>query len=162
MVNYKGKPETEEGRVDNLIPILEKGMSRFMGERLDYVGLWTEEELVKEVYDFFLYCNEHGIKTCKAALRLWLGMSRDQYHNWEKQPEKFGYKSRIIQQANDVMETQMIGRAEKYPTANVFLLKSSHGHVESSRLDVTTNGQSMGSADEIRDLVSKLGLDQKK
>jgi hypothetical protein len=59
------------------------------------------------------------------------------------------------------METQYVNRAEKYPTANIFLMKTSHGHIESSKMDITSNGNSLSvNFDELREKIAQLGLDK--
>lgn len=129
--------------------------------REDYKGKWTDEEFANCIDEFFDYCEEAQLKVCKAGLRIWLSVSSSQYNDWENKPEKYGFKSELILYANDRMEFSYIGRAEKYPTANLFLLKTSHRHIEASKLDITTNGKSINANEnEVQDLVSKLGLDQ--
>lgn len=128
--------------------------------RENYKGLWTDELLFQEIVNYFSFCEETDSKPCKVGIRLWLGVTRDTFCEWEKNPNgRYGLKSDIIRDAVDSIEISYIQRSEKYPTANIFLLKTSHGHVESNRLDVTTDGKPVTNPDNISDIVKRLGLD---
>lgn len=151
----KHKAEGNGAVLAGLIPLFKKAQER-RGTN------WSEETLLEAVIDFFDYCNEHEVKVYKGGLILWLGCSRQQYWDWENNPAKYGVISDIINQANRTIEGQYIGRAEQYPTANLFLLRTSHGHVETSRLDVKQESNSTATPDQINDMVSKLGLDKPK
>jgi hypothetical protein len=60
------------------------------------------------------------------------------------------------------MEFYLQSNIDKYPTGSIFLLKTSHGHVEQNRLDITSNGMAMTpKADEIEQSIKMLGLDEK-
>lgn len=154
--NYPDTHKDPDNTMAKLLPLYKIGMSNYF----EYKGNWTDEQLAEEVSKFFAYCSDNEIKPAKAGLELWLGVSRSQYYDWSAKVEKYGAKSDIISHANRLMELSYIGRAEKYPTANIFLLKSSHGHIETSKVDVTTNGSSAQTTDEIEDTISKLGLDK--
>ncbi len=54
-----------------------------------------------------------------------------------------------------------IQRSERYPTANLFLLRSSFGYVEPSRIEFSSNNNARTNVDKINDLDSKLGLGRK-
>lgn len=149
----KQKDPNPDGTMAALIPMMEIGF-RHRGFN------WTCEELRDEIAKYFNYIMVTGLKPCKAGIRVWLGISRSQYFDWETKKEIYGGISDLINFANDIMENQYIGRAEKYPTANIFLLKTSHGHVEKSAVDITSNGKDIKSADEINDVITKLGLDK--
>jgi hypothetical protein len=153
--DYALKNHDPENTVQRLLPMLDKGMAHLK----QYKGLWTDDDLALAVRDFFNYCGEHFIKPCKSGLELWLGVSRPQYIAWADHPEKYGAKSEIIQLANTMMETSYINRVEAFPTGNIFLLKTSHGHVETSRIDVVAGARPQN-PEEVKDLVSKLGLDK--
>jgi hypothetical protein len=144
--------------MERILPMMEHGLE--MTKR--YKGQWEDEEFRESIQEYFEYCREYSIKTSKSSLRLWLGCSKAMYYDWETKKEKYGLKSDCIVMANDMMESNMINRIETYPTGNMFLLKTSHGHYESSRVDITSNGQTVNSADEVKDLVNKLGLDKEK
>jgi hypothetical protein len=155
----KAQPEKiKDHLMERIIPMMEHGLE----QTKVYKGLWTEEQLKTSIQEYFEYCREYSIKSSKASLRLWLGCEHSTYWDWEHKPEKHGYKTTFIRLANDIMEANMINRIETYPTGNMFLLKTSHGHYESSRVDITSNGQTVNSADEVKDLVNKLGLDKEK
>lgn len=119
---------------------------------------WTKEDLAREIEGYFNYCIEKTLKPCKAGIRTYLGVSRSQYHAWQSEPQKYGEISDIINLANDVMEQEYINKSQKYPTANIFLLKTSHGHVETSKVDITSNAPATST--EVQDAISRLGLDK--
>jgi len=114
--------------------------------------------LEDEIYQYFTYCTEVNLKPAKVGLRLWLGLSKSQYWEWETKPEKYTWKSNQINQANDFMELQYIGRLELYPTGNQFLLKAQHNYIDKQTVEVNTHNEI--SKDEISDVVNKLGLDK--
>ena len=64
----------------------------------------------------------------------------------------------MIDRALQIMEAYLQGNMDKYPTGSIFLLKTTHGHVESSKLDITSNGNSISDPAEVKDAISKLGL----
>lgn len=156
--DYPEKHKDKDNQMEGLMPIWKKSFEN--KER--YKGLWNEEDFSREICEFFNYCESHGVKPAKAGLALWLATSKQQLWDWETHPEKYGFKSELIKQASLVMEQSYLGRAEQYPTANLFLLRTSHGYVDASKVDVTTNGQAIGSTPaEVDEAISKLGLDLK-
>lgn len=156
MENDSLKNKYDDETMPTLVQMFKDGIKRAN----DYKGLYPDEVFLEEVENYFVYIAEHGIKPSKASLRLWLGCSRTQYYDWETNP-KYGFKSNVLAWAHNLMEASYVGRGEKYPTFNTFLLKAGHQYVEASKLDITSNGQTLSSADEVRDLVSQLGLDKK-
>jgi hypothetical protein len=127
-----------------------------------YKGQWSDEDLAIELMSFFSYCEEVELKPTAPGLRLWLGVHRDTIHAWRTQKEKYGVKSDLINTAYDWMETYLQGNIDKYPTGSIFLLKTTHGHVDASTVDITTNGQNINNTpEEVNDIISKLGLDKK-
>ena len=130
-----------------------KGMGR--------TSAWTGDILASEIDGYFAYCQEKNLKPCKSGIRLYLSVSKAQYYSWQTESSKYGVISDLINYANDMMESQYIGRAEKYPTANLFLLRTSHSHVETSKVDVNTDSAST-SVDDVKDIINKLGLDKPK
>jgi len=122
-----------------------------------YKGKWTDELLEDEIDNYFQYCGEYELKPCKAGLRVWLGISSSQQFDWATKPEKYGRKSDLIRGAYDIMEITYVERGEKYPTMNMFLLKSSHGHAEAQTINVVSTGTK---PEEVADMVKNLGLDK--
>lgn len=153
---YAEKNKDEDGMLAGTLPIYKKGFEN----RENYKGVWDEESLKKEIFAYFEYCEEYNVKVAKVGISLWLGISKETMYEWVRNPAKYGFKSDLMKMAHDAIEISYIGRAEKYPTANLFLLRTSHGHIEQSKIDISTNNTGVGQ-DEVNDLVSKLGLDKK-
>jgi hypothetical protein len=153
---YKDDPKNNES-MRSIVDIFALGMDR--GKR---VTNWSPEELGQAVHDYFQYSVEKELKVCKAGLRLWLGISHSQFCAWQSDNVKYGRISDIIRTANDVIEMSYIQRSEKFPQANLFLLRSCFGYIEPSKIEVaSSNNNARADVDEINDLVNKLGLDRK-
>lgn len=146
-------PKDENNTIAKYLPLYKQGTEN----QKRYKGNWSTEQLSKSICDYFEYCAEHELKTAKVGLQLWLGISRDQYHDWGTKPEKHGDKTDLITTANAVIEMSYVDRAEKYPTANLFLLKSGHGYKET--VDVNVNSQN-ASKEDIGNAIANLGLDK--
>lgn len=146
----KNKDVEGDNSLGDLVPVFGEAMKKRKRKTA-----WTPEQLIDEITNYFQYSADHFLKPSKSGLRLWLGCSRSQYHAWQSETAKYGDISDIINHANDVMETQYIQRGEKYPTMNVFLLKSSFGHEDKNTIEVQN-----ANPNEIKDTISKLGLDK--
>jgi len=143
----------EDNSLIKIIPTLENGMKNLRK------SAWTKTALMTEIGDFFTYCSEIDLKPSKTGLRVFLGVSRTQYYAWETEPEKYDYISNLINIANDCIEMQYIDRLEKYPTGNIFLLKAKHGYIETSKLDITSDGKALGSSqEEVDGQLDRLGF----
>lgn len=145
---------TGGGKMDELLKIYEKGFAN----RRDYAGKWTDEDLEKEIHDYFKFTAKYDIKPAKAGLRMWLGLSKSQYWEWENNVNAHPLKSELMAQASSFIELQYIGRVEKYPTGNIFLLKSSHGHQDKQEIEL--HNKSEVDKGNIEDVISKLNLDK--
>lgn len=145
-----------------LLPKDEFGItSKIMGVRKHsniYKGQWTPEALELEISSFFDYCVEQDLKPTVPLLRMWLNISRTQFYEWQTKPEKHGEKTNLIQRAMDFMEAYLQYNMDKYPTGSIFLLKTTHGHVDTQKVDITTTQSN--TPEEVQDMVSKLGLDK--
>lgn len=129
------------------------------GMKNGYKGCWTEDEFRKSVADFFDFCIDNDLKPTAPLLRLWLGVTAETIITWRNNSSRYGYKSEIINLAYSWMEAYLQNQIDKYPTGSMFLLKTTHKHVEQSKLDITTDGRQLnGSVEEVNDLVAKLGL----
>lgn len=136
----------------DLVNMRKKGMAN----RQDYAGKWTDEDLEREISEFFEFCAEHDVKPAKAGIRMWLGLSRSQYHEWETNKSSHPLKSDILEEAHSLIEMQYLGKIETYPTGNIFLLKSAHGHSDKQEIQVTSGNDV--NTDKIAEAVKKLGL----
>ena len=119
---------------------------------------WTPEILSKSIREYFDYCVTNSLKPSKSGLRLFLGASRTQYYAWQTESVKYGEISNLINTANDIMETQYVQNIEKFSTGNMFLLRTSHNHVEKSQVDVNTSTST--TAEDVDEAIKKLGLDK--
>jgi len=151
---YAEKNQDPTETTSNIMPIWFQGMKN----REDYKGLWTEDSLQEEINKYFDYCFTKNVKPSKAGLGIWLGTSKQTIWEWETKPDKYGFKSELIRCAGELIEMSYIDRGEKYPTFNMFLLRSTHGHVEKNKVEVSTTNAT--TADEVKDAISKLGLDK--
>lgn len=151
---YAEKNHDKYDRLDGQLEIWNHGRHVLQ----EYKGLWTDEALEEHVYQYLKYCLDNEVKPCKAGLRLWLAVSNAQFYDWAGKPEKYGRKSEILNDAFDLIQSSYISRGEQFPTFNMFLLRSSHGHVEKNKVEVTTTNAT--TADEVKDTISKLGLDK--
>jgi len=155
--NMKGMefPKDEDGLMNKIMPIKKEGD----WNRTTYKGLWTQETLADAVDRFFDYCTKVSFKPTIPSLAVWLGISKSQIYDWRAHPEKYGYKSEILGEALNIMEAYLQANIDKYPTGSCFLLRTSHGHIEQSKLDVTTNGKDFGTnIDEVNERIKRLGL----
>ena len=147
----KSKDVIDDGLMGVLIPMLDESIrQRVRGTN------WTGEEMQKSIREYFIYCANNGVKPSKSSIRVWLGVSRSQYHAWQSEPAKYGVISDLVNLANDMMETHYINRIESYPTGNIFLLKTSHGHVDKQEVNITATTDV--SQENILETVNKLGL----
>jgi Arc/MetJ-type ribon-helix-helix transcriptional regulator len=117
---------------------------------------WTPDELIADVQAYFDYCAEHELKPCKAGLSLFLGIHKSTLYEWDANRTRYGDISEIIRHAVELMEAQYVNRVEAYPTGNIFLLKSSHGHKDASEITINKSA----SEEDVKDTISKLGLDK--
>lgn len=145
------KPD-EDGLNAKLLPVYKKSVENTQL----YKGLWTVEKLEQAVAEFFDYCYERDLKPTQPLLILWIGITRRQFDNWKTQPQH-GDKFLVIEKALLIMEAYLQGQIEKYPTGSIFLLKTTHGHMERSQVDI--NQGSGGSADDVKEAIKRLGLD---
>lgn len=155
--NMKGvKMEKDEmGLMKHLINIDKEGKRN----NQTYKGLWTPEALSEEIDKFFAYCAENDFKPTIPAICTWLAISKVQFWEWRTKPEKHGDKTNLANRAMLIMESFLQSNIDKYPTGSIFLLKTSHGHAETSKIEVTSKGVG---ADEIADKIKKMGLEKDK
>src|SRR6056297_306036 len=125
-----------------------------------YKGQYTGEELLNESNKFLLHCAENQIKPTPPLYILWLNIDPGTMSRW-KNDSKYDLKHTIVKKIYLVMEAYLQANIDKNPTGNIFLLKTSHGHVEASKLDITSNGKDVTDASEVEDLVKRLGLNEK-
>lgn len=154
-----GQKDTE-GILGKILPCYREGSNTKRKLEQQYKGQWTEEFLNEVVNEYFEYCFSVDLKPTPSSLSLWLGVTKRTIQLW-KSDSSNGYKFRIINKAYGIMENYLESNIDKYPTGSIFLLKTSHKFIEQSKIDVTSNGNSISDKNEVKELISKLGLDEK-
>lgn len=147
------KDDTEDNLMRSLIGVFDKGA---VNQKRLRTANWTPEEMLMEIRDYFKYCDEHALKPNKSSIQAWLGCSRQTYSRWTKETERFGELSDVIRLANNIMADQYVNRGEKYPTMNIFLLKSAHGYKDQQEVLITNTDEVK--SEDVDELVKKLGL----
>lgn len=154
------RTEKDEDKIATLTSLacLFKVSQEMSHERKTKGTNWTPEEMEDALVNYFDFVVDKCLKPSRVSLALYLGTHKQQIWDWENHPERYGAISELIKRACGVIEQQYVERSEQYPTANLFLLKTSHGHVEKSQIEIT-GGNPVSSADEIAEQVKKMGLD---
>lgn len=153
--NAKNLPKDKDNLMGKLLPVYKRKQ-----EGKCYSGQWKDEQLRESIAEMFDYCAQEELKPTLPILQLWLGISRTQLWEWRNKPEKHGEKTNILNDAVLIMEAFLQSNIDKYPTGSIFLLKTTHGHIETSKLDVNTTDKG-ATKDEINEQIKKLGLDEK-
>jgi len=146
-------PKDENKLMSKIIQVMRHGKTQ------GYKGAWTEVEFADSIESFFIFCDDSDMKPTPPALRRWLNVSAAQISDWKNNPNRYDYKSFFIKEAYDIMEMFLQANIDKYPTGSIFLLKTSHGHVETSKVDVTTNDGNLNTEDR-KEIVNKLGFNK--
>ncbi len=155
------KPSMMQPDTDNSAKMASHLFSKAQENRIKYKGQWTDEDLIKEIRELGEWCDSMNSKPNLAMLKGWLAVSDDQFRDWVTKPEKYGSKSEIIGDAVRMIESTTVDRSEKYPTGNIFLLKSSFGYKDSKSIDITSGGDKLGdTAEEVKERLKKLGLEK--
>ena len=148
-----------EGLMHKIMPCYEKGKKTKAKLAKEYKGQWTEAVLEETIDKYFKYCYEVNFKPTPSSLALWLGVDKSTLYNWVNN-RSGRYKFKLAERAYLIMENYLEGNVDKYPTGSIFLLKTTHKHVEQSKIDITSGGKIIENGD-VKEMVSKLGLDKK-
>lgn len=152
----KAKPSGDESEfLGKVLPIFNRSINMSLN-RQDYAGKWTEETLGKSLSEFFEYCYDNDLEPSPPMLRLWLGVSKQTVNEW-RLGNRGEFKGDLINEAYDLMEMRYFSKLDKYAVSNIFKLKTVHGYVETTKVDVSTN--KTPTEDEVADIVSKMKLD---
>jgi len=146
-------PKDENKIMSKIIVIMRHGKTQ------GYKGSWTEHDFANSIEEFFIFCDDCDMKPTPPALRRWMNVSASQISEWKNNPARHGYKTEFIKEAYDIMEMFLQANIDKYPTGSIFLLKTSHGHIETSKVDVTTNDGNLNAEDR-KELVDKMGFNK--
>lgn len=149
-------PKDDDGIMKKIFPVWIRGKQ----SQKEYKGLWTEEEMARNIGEFFAYCHDVELKPTKPLLQIWLGVTDYTFNYWLADEHKYGFKTRLAREAVQIMEAYLQANIDKYPTGSMFLLKTVHGHVEKSQVNVVSQNQV--DPDQIGNLISQLGLDRPK
>jgi len=153
---HKEKGENDKG-VSFMADLFKLSVSKM---HMDH-SAWTPEDVAMEIKGYFEYCDIKQLKPYMNGICLYMGMSKSTMYEWMANPTKYGAKSDILTQAKMILEGQYVDRSEKYPTANLFMLRAGHNYIETSKLDVQTTPNTAPNVEELADAVKKLGLDKK-
>lgn len=147
----KAKPSGDESEfMRKTLPIFNRSLEK---NRRDYAGKWTEEELTRELIEFFQYVEENDLEPSPPMLQLWLSTNRETINQWRKGQ---GFKADLINHAYQIMEMRYFGKLDKYAVSNIFKLKTVHGYVETTKVEV--NNTNTTDADAIKEQIAKMGL----
>lgn len=150
------KPSGDESEfLGKVLPIFNKSINMRLN-RQDYAGKWTEETLGASISEFFEYCYDNDLEPSPPMLQLWLGVSKQTANEW-RLGNRGDFKRDLICKAYQLMEMRYFAKLDKYAVSNIFKLKTVHGYVETTKVDVTTN--KAPTEDEVADIVSKMKLD---
>lgn len=143
--------KVEDGLMDNLLDLWEVAGEHIKQPRK---SAWTAEGLYDTIRGYFEFSAERNLKPTKSAIIMYIGCSASQYYDWANKPEVYEDISEVVRWANAMMENQYINRGEKYPTFNIFMLKTKYGYEETSKLEITGDIKS----DEVADRIKQLGI----
>jgi hypothetical protein len=103
-----------------------------------------------------------------AGLAIYLGVSRDSIYEWSKKRDKYTELERtfsdIVEDILTWQEYKLAGKSlkgEYNPTIARLLLNSKHGYVESTKTDVTSDGEKLANpfasltVDELKKLAKR-------
>lgn len=146
---------------------LEKHNGKMMGKIIrlrnlrkgENVSKWSEEQFRDSMDELLEWCNVNEIELSAPLMRVWFNVSQRMFDYWRTDP-KYGFFYEVINEAYSLMEIVTLSKIEKYPVGNIFKLKAVHKYSDVQKIDVTTNGKDFVSQDEVKDMVSKLGLDK--
>lgn len=131
-----GKEEENTGEFS----LLEKLCSVYTIAPFDYSHTrsateYTKEDLEISIARYFELCKKEVIKPTPASLALYLGIKKSLLVAWRNFPEKF-WQSEIVERAFLFMEAYLENTIDDCPAASSFLLKTTHGHIEESKMTV--------------------------
>lgn len=119
---------------------------------------WDAEDFILEVRDYFEFAGNSNMRINKFGLCAWLGCSTGQFNEWMNNPAKYGHLATACSRVADIMANDCVMRGENSPAFNIFMLKAAHGMQDRQELTINNNGGVK--ADEINDVIAKMGLDK--
>lgn len=127
-------PKVNPSVMDQVMALQRQGLSN------PYTSQWTDTELFQAVLAFFEFCSKEGIKPTKPGLQIWLYVSKTQMDEWIKNKDgRYSGKSEVMKYAMGVMETFLQLDLDNNPKGAMFLLKTTFGHVDSTKVDVVNH-----------------------
>lgn len=148
---FKLKNKATDGNeaLKRLMPLVHKTF-----EKTQRTTNWTAEEVKDEIEAYFIYCCEYEVKPTTTALKMWLKVSDGQFYDWKNKGEIYGEISSLVNTAIGTIEQEYINRGEKYPTMNMFLLKSKHGYQDTTNVNLTNSINT----EDIGEIIRKSGF----
>ena len=117
-----------------------------LGRPLAYA---SKEDLISELTEMFLYCDEKKILPKKTTITLWLGITFETLDEWMNNP-MHSY-SEILKKANDICNEMMLNKAAEGRLNQIlyfFIAKNWYGMQDKTEIQHTTTRARMIDLDE--------------
>lgn len=117
-----------------------------LGRPLAYA---SKEDLINELTEMFLYCDEKHILPKKTTMTLWLGITFETLDEWTNNP-MHSY-SEILKKATDICNEMMLNKAAEgrlNPILYFFIAKNWYGMQDKTEIQHTTSRARMIDLDE--------------
>lgn len=104
---------------------------------------YTAQQLQAHADQYLKDCKENGKIPFLIGLANKLDVDASTLSDWSKENTSY---AKVVKRVKRQAEQALIDKAitENKPVFPIFLLKSVFGYQESSKLDITTNGESLG------------------
>ena len=117
-----------------------------LGRPLAYA---SKEDLINELTEMFLYCDEKKILPKKTTITLWLGITFDTLEEWSHNPMHIF--SEPLKKATDICNEMMLNKAAEgrlNPILYFFIAKNWYGMQDKTEIQHTTTRARMIDLDE--------------
>lgn len=122
-------------------------------DRIPGTTKWTEESLRETINQFLDWCYGESVLPSKPLLAIWLNCHTDTLRTWIRADD---FRSDVLKETYTLMEAMYFNDLDSHTVSNMFRLKTNHGYVEASRLDLNSNV--VQQEVNIKDTISNLGL----
>lgn len=106
-------------------------------QRLPKIDITNPAQVQNRIFQYFIFCQQHGTFPSVCGLSNWIGVHRDTLHAWKTGEHRKETHQEIILKAYAVIESALIDALMNdniSSAAGIFLLKSMFGY--SDRLDL--------------------------